>query len=270
MAAAMFDSRRHATFPAMRWNFLVTPPLPGAANMAIDEWLLVRARRDGVGTVRVYSWDAPTASFGRHQSARRGFDPERARTRGIGIVRRLTGGRAVLHHREITYAVAAPVTPERDLRSDYAAINGLLLAALCRIGVDARVVPGGRRLPPPGSAPCFELPAPGELVVEGRKLVGSAQYREATAWLQHGSILVHDDQYRLREIAHGDVPVTDAATLASILGRDVSPSEFAAALRTAVAERWDDTLTDVAADVARREAAPFQATYEGDAWTWRR
>jgi lipoate-protein ligase A len=238
--------------------------------MAIDEWLLARARRDGEGTVRVYSWSAPTASLGRHQSARRGFDPARARASGIGVVRRLTGGRAVLHHREITYAVAAPVTPGRDLKADYAAINTLLLAALRTMGVDAFVVPEGRRLPPPGSAPCFELPAPGELIVGGRKLVGSAQYRENAAWLQHGSILVHDDQHRLRDIAIGDVPVTDAATLAAILGRDVSPTEFANALRDAVGATWDKALSELSADDVRTEAAGLQSTYEDDAWTWRR
>ncbi|MBC7895911.1 MAG: lipoate--protein ligase family protein [Cytophagaceae bacterium] len=268
--AGATTARDSRYLPAMRWAFLHTPPLPGAANMAIDEWLLARARRNGVGTVRVYSWAGPTASFGRHQSARRGFDPERARAHGIGVVRRLTGGRAVLHHREITYAIAAPITPGRDLGADYATVNTLLLSALRTIGVDARIVPEGRRLPPPGSAPCFELPAPGELVVDGRKLVGSAQYREGAAWLQHGSILVHDDQPLLRDIAIGDVPVTDAATLTAILGREVSAAEFAAVLRRAVEAAWDAALTDLAPDVVRTEAAPLEATYDDDAWTWRR
>lgn len=254
----------------MCWAFLLTPPLPGAANMAIDEWLLLRARREGLGAVRVYSWEQPTASFGRHQSARRGFDPQRAREHGIGVVRRLTGGRAVLHHREITYAIAAPVTEGRDLKTDYASTNELLLVALRSLGVDAQVVPEGRRMPPPGSAPCFELPAPGELVVQGRKLVGSAQYREAQAWVQHGSILVHDDQHRLRDFAIGDVPITEAATLAAILGREVGAAEFAGALRDAVRSTWDRDATELDPDVVRESAASLYATYEGDEWTWRR
>src|SRR5512139_2874749 len=103
---------------AMRWGFLHTPPLDGVANMAIDEALLARARDTGEGVVRVYGWSAPTLSLGRNQVARGAWDRERAGTLGLPIVRRLTGGRALLHHREITYSVTAPTADGRGLRAD--------------------------------------------------------------------------------------------------------------------------------------------------------
>ncbi|MCC6318958.1 MAG: lipoate--protein ligase family protein [Gemmatimonadaceae bacterium] len=254
----------------MRWSFLHSTPLPGAMNMAVDEWLLDRARRTGTGTVRVYSWSSPTISFGRHQAARRGFDGERARRAGLDVVRRLTGGRAVLHHREVTYAVAAPVHSGVDLRDDYAAINRLLADALGALGVAVAIVPAGKRMPAPGSAPCFELPAPGELTFRGRKLVGSAQVRDGDAWMQHGSILVHDDQHRLRDAALGALPVTEAATLSDALGREVTPAEFADVLREVVRATWDPDVDALDADLACEGARTRESIYRNDDWTWRR
>ena len=254
----------------MQWAFLHTPPLPGAANMAIDEFLMTRARQSGTGVVRVYSWRYPALSLGRHQTARGAFDRERARAHGIGLVRRLTGGRAVIHHREITYSVTAPVAGGHALRDDYSTINQLLLAALGELGVYADFAQPPRRLSPPASAPCFEIPAHGELMLHGRKLVGSAQLREHGAMLQHGSILVHDDQHRLGDVAVHPVPPTHAATLADALERDVSAEEFARHLRTQVHATWDHEVSDLDADAVIEAAQPLAARYESDEWTWRR
>ena len=110
------------------------------------------------------------------------------------MVRRPTGGRALLHHREITYSVTAPVSTRDSLRESYARINRLLVDGLTRLGVAVEVATPRERALPPSAAPCFERPAAGELVVNGRKLVGSAQWRDEGAMLQHGSILVEDDQ----------------------------------------------------------------------------
>jgi lipoate-protein ligase A len=254
----------------MLWHLLLTPPATGPLNMAIDEALLDRARATGEGVVRVYSWSRPTISFGRNQRACGAYDPARATAAGLDVVRRITGGRALLHHREITYSVTAPVQDD-DLRTSYTRINALLVDALARIGVAAVVAGRTERLPPPGSAPCFELPAEGELVHAGRKLVGSAQVRDQGAWLQHGSLLVHDDQLRLRDAAvHELPPIPPAATLHDALCREVQPAEFATALFGAVRNGWDaaaremvidDGLADRARALADRYAAPE--------WTWR-
>ena len=242
--------------------------MDGPENMALDEALLRRARRTGECVLRVYSWTRPILSFGRNQRVRGAYDLDRAHELGIGVVRRITGGRALLHHREVTYSVTSPVG-DSSLKASYDRINAILLRALQSLGVPAELAPAAGRMPSPGSAPCFELPAPGELTCGGRKLVGSAQFREGDAFLQHGSILIDDDQPLVSSLAIGNVPrPARAATLRDALGRAPSVSEVADAVFAAAAGpegaselRWaidDEVMTDCASAKAR---------YESEAWT---
>src|SRR4051812_21636868 len=92
-----------------RWRFLVTPPRSGAENMARDIALQERASRTGEAVFSIYSWSTPTLSFGRNQPAIGLYDLDKIQALGIDVVRRPTGGRAILHHREITYSVTAPI-----------------------------------------------------------------------------------------------------------------------------------------------------------------
>lgn len=255
----------------MTWRLLLTAPASGAQNMALDEALLDRARTTGEGVVRVYSWAHPTISFGRNQRARAAYDPARASKAGLDVVRRITGGRALVHHREITYSITAPVRVDQDLRTSYAHINALLVNALARQGLAVTIAGRTDRLPPPGSAPCFELPAEGELMYNGRKLVGSAQVRDDGAWLQHGSLLVHDDQCRLLDAStNASLPLAGAATLGEALQRDVGPAEFASALFGAVRKTWDATATELTLDGSLAErACEHEARYASAEWTWR-
>lgn len=254
----------------MRWRLYVTEPLDGPDNMALDEALLVRARDADECVLRVYAWATPTLSLGRHQRAAGVFDPA---ARGVSIVRRLTGGRAVLHHREVTYSVTAPAARGDTLRASYAAINGILLDALQRLGVRAALAQAtATRLAPPGSAPCFELPAVGEIVLGARKLVGSAQLRDGGAFLQHGSILIDDDQSRVAELSAAAIPATvPAATLREALGRAPTLHEVAAALFSAVRAHADAHAVPFAGDASLEGAArAARARYVDDLWTWRR
>src|SRR5689334_22394987 len=155
------------------WRLLLTPPAGGAQNMALDEALMGRARDTGEFTLRVYSWATPTLSLGRNQSARRVYDLDRIRERGLHVVRRPTGGRAILHHREITYSVTAPAADAGDLRESYDRINRVLVAGLERLGVRTEIAVGSGRAAPPGPAPCFDAPSKGELALDGKKLAGS-------------------------------------------------------------------------------------------------
>src|SRR5690606_30993428 len=109
-----------------RWRLLVDPAGDGATNMAVDHALLDRAARSGEAVFRIYGWAQPTLSLGMHEKAR--LDPDAAAARGIAVVRRPTGGRALLHHREVTYSVTAPAHDD-SLRASYAAINAILLDA---------------------------------------------------------------------------------------------------------------------------------------------
>lgn len=256
----------------MRWRLLLTPPLPGPDNMAVDEALLLHARRTGEAVCRVYTWSRPTLSFGRNQTAAGRYDREAARAQGIDVVRRPTGGRAVLHHRELTYAVAAPVAAAGALRESYGRINRLLMDALRRLGVEtAQATPGGR-LGAPGAAPCFELPTRDELVRDGRKLVGSAQWRETDALVQHGSILVDDDQGLIARLCREPLPpVPPPATLREALGRAPEPAELADALLDSLRALEDPDAARWTGDHALwAEAAQARERYLDDAWTWRR
>jgi lipoate-protein ligase A len=255
-----------------RWRLLLSPPAGAAANMALDEALLERARATGETVLRVYEWAAPALSLGRNQTARGWYSPAAAAGAGVEVVRRLTGGRAVLHAREITYSVTARVVAGEPLSTSYARINAVLVAALRRLGVAAEVAPRLGPAPAPGTAPCFDAPAPGELVVRGRKLVGSAQWRDGGALLQHGSVLVDDDQPRLAALALAPVAAPPpAATLRAELGDAPPAAALFDALGEAVRELEDRTAATLAADaavVARADA--LRARYLDAGWTWRR
>ena len=256
----------------VHWRFLATPPLAGAENMALDEALLRRARATGEAVFRVYGWATPTLSLGRNQPARGEYDTAELARRGVGIVRRLTGGRAVLHAREVTYSVTAPVGLGATLGAAYGRINELLVTGLRALGAPAEIAAVTAPAPRPSLAPCFEEPTAGELVLGGRKLVGSAQYREDDALLQHGSILVDDDQPLVASLARTAVPTPPpVATLRAALGRAPEPGEPAAAFLEAVRSREDPHVApldlDDGLELAMREALP---RYLSSEWTWRR
>ena len=168
---------------ALRWRILVDPPSSGSTNMAVDH-ALAACLSPGEAVLRIYRWSGPTVSFGRNEPAHDRYGPALGRDAGIEFVRRPTGGRAVLHDRELTYAAVLPGPSRGGLKAAYGLINRGLVEALSSLGVPAQMAAG--RGPPagPDSGPCFDEPAPGEVTVAGRKLVGSAQARLEGALLQ--------------------------------------------------------------------------------------
>lgn len=257
-----------------RCRLFVSPPADGPTNMAIDEALLRRAQRTGETVYRLYSWSRPTVSLGRNQIAQGRYDLSLARAKGVDFVRRPTGGRAILHHREITYGVAAPVAAFGSLGESYRAINRLLVEALRLQGVEAREAEAPDRTPIPGMTPCFEAPAAGELVAGGRtggrKLVGSAQVREGDAFLQHGSILVDDDQQLLAELGTRG-PSMRPATLRELTGREVTVPEFSARFAAALTARGATPLTlTLEAPLLEEIDLLIRTRYGVADWTWRR
>jgi lipoyl(octanoyl) transferase len=253
----------------MQWHFLVSAPDDGAANMARDEALMRWTARTGHAAFRVYGWAAPTLSLGRNQRARGCYNLAAARARGIGFVRRPTGGRALLHHREITYSATLPSRDSAEAAEAYAFINEVLLDAIARLGVAATMAQPGPALPP-GLRPCFDAPSAHEIAVGRRKLVGSAQWRHEGVLLQHGSILIGDDQHWIGELLLTESePAPPAATLGEALGREPALAEGAAALREALSARaevrpfGDDPFLDETTMV-------LAETYRDEAWTWRR
>ena len=176
--------------------------------------LLEDVLRSGNAYLRLYRWDPPTLSIGRNQQDNLEHMP---------VVRRPTGGQAVWHEHEVTYAVAAPIALFGSLRTAYCQIHTRMAAALRSLGATATLAPAVR--PSARSAVCFAAPAGGEILVEGRKLVGSAQVRRGAAFLQHGSILLAEGS-RASWFA-------GATTLATVLRRPVSFEEVADAVQIA-------------------------------------
>ena len=258
------------------WFLLHSPPSTGASNMAMDEALMELAAESNAWICRVYTWSAPTLSLGRNQRACGAYDLERIADEGIDVVRRPTGGRAILHDREVTYSVVGPVNDAGDLRESYARINRLLIAALRELGVAANVVelsgPRDPALEQPGVVPCFHHPSVGEITFDGRKLVGSAQWRAEDVLLQHGSILVDDDQMRLSSLLIERGPeIPGAATLRDALGHVPSESQVASALFNAVSAIEDKGARLIEPDtrlLARANA--LRDHYLDESWTWRR
>lgn len=258
-----------------RWAVRHDPPGDGVANMAADAALLGWARATGCGVVRVYGWAHPTVSFGRHEAAAARFTPASLAAAGVAAVRRPTGGRALLHHREVTYSVALPLEAASGWRPTYAALNARLVAALRALGVPATLAPAGAGTSPAGAAQagvspagvtpplCFDAPAMGEVMVAGRKLVGSAVWREGDGYLQHGSVLWHDDQARLAEAAAVPLPLPPPAATLAAHAPGVSPDRVADALVAA--------LTGASRDAGAVEVFPFVATpaYGAEEATWR-
>jgi len=256
----------------MTWRYLVTPPATGAENMAVDEALMLRAAACGEWVLRVYSWSQPTISLGRNQTARDRYDLDTIREREYGIVRRPTGGRAILHRREITYSVTAPANDAGDLRQSYGRINGLLVDALHRLGVRVQVAAPRTRAMAPGLTPCFDVPSTGELVVGEHKLAGSAQWRADGGLLQQGSILIEDDQTELAALTRTPMRAPPPpATLAEALGRTPSVAEVATALIDAVRSREDARVSELCPEAdLRARTRELVVRYLDDGWTWRR
>jgi lipoyl(octanoyl) transferase len=254
-----------------RWRLLLTEPASGPENMALDEALMARARSTGEWVFRVYSWSRPTLSLGRHQAAREAYDPATVTGAGVGVVRRPTGGRAILHDREVTYSVTGPAAGAGALRESYQRINRLLVDGLRALGANVEIATATRAAGLDLS-PCFERPVSGELVAGGRKLAGSAQWRERGALLQHGSILVDGDQARVSSMLRRPAsPPAQPATLRAILGREPAVPEVAAALFESVGRHEDSAATPLFVDAALRGSADeLRSRYEDDGWTWRR
>jgi lipoyl(octanoyl) transferase len=254
------------------WRLLLSPPLGGPENMALDEALMARARRTGEHVLRVYGWSSPTLSLGRNQRARGIYLADELERRGIGVVRRPTGGRALLHHREITYSVTAPCAADAGLVAEYQRINLLLGSALGVLGVRVTVASPASRSAPPSATPCFAEPARGELVLDGRKLVGSAQWRHDGALLQHGSILVDDDQACIPSLMREPAALSARpATLRDALGRAPVLHEVAEALFAAVHAHLDPHAKAFERDDALTHDTERLATrFRDETWTWRR
>ncbi|HDE8372162.1 biotin/lipoate A/B protein ligase family protein [Staphylococcus aureus] len=180
------------------WNFINTGSKDPYYNMAMDEALLNFVSRGEIDPViRFYTWNPATLSIGYFQRLQKEIDIDKVKEKGFGLVRRQTGGRGVLHDKELTYSVIVPESHPNmpsTVTEAYRVISQGLLEGFKNLGFDTyfavpKTPEGRQKLKQPRSSVCFDAPSWYELVVEGRKIAGSAQTRQKGVILQHGSIL---------------------------------------------------------------------------------
>lgn len=267
-----------------RWRFVNTGNGEPAFNMALDEALLLcHAAGAAPPTLRVYGWCQPTLSLGYAQDARHEIDLAACQAQGVAVVRRPTGGRAVLHDQEVTYSVVMPTCTgagPNTLTAHYQRIGQALAAALQHLGLPVRLarpqVRAGTRHTM-ASAACFAALSRYELSVDGKKVVGSAQKRTRRALLQHGAIPLWLDRQRLFQCLR--VPaerrallVQDAYTTMGAVNELLSTPVAPHAVHHALRQAWNETfgVELVEAPLAPEEwrlARQLQATkYATAAW----
>ncbi|AIM15582.1 octanoyltransferase [Bacillus sp. X1(2014)] len=188
------------------WRFIDSGNSSPSFNMALDEALLDWHSQGKIPPViRFYGWDPPTLSIGYFQKVEKEIDMDAVKEHNLGFVRRPTGGRGVLHEHELTYSVIVseehPKMP-KTVTEAYRVISEGILNGFHHLGLEAyfaipKTLEERDSLKNPRSAVCFDAPSWYELVVEGRKVAGSAQTRQKGVILQHGSILLDLDEEKL-------------------------------------------------------------------------
>ncbi len=171
-------------------------PLSGSLNMAVDDFLFQSLPDVPVTCLRFYAWKRPTVSFGYSQDIRKVVDVEHLQEQGIDIVRRMTGGKLVLHHKEVTYSLCSSdsETFTSTLMDSYKLISQALMRGLEIMGLKPSLAAAPPDSYVKGDLPCFSYPAQNEIEVQGKKIIGSAQKRAGSKFIQHGSIPLEEDE----------------------------------------------------------------------------
>jgi lipoate-protein ligase A len=261
------------------WRLVVDAPAGGAWNMAVDEVLL-----DGVAagtappTLRFYGWTPACLSLGYFQPLD-AVDLDGCRALGVDIVRRPTGGRAILHDREVTYSVVLPASMlghDGGVLPSYHRLSLALQDGLRRLGVPATLAPATAAPTTALHGPaCFDRPSAHEILLNGRKLVGSAQVRRNGAILQHGSILVEPRIASLVACLRlpgdsGSQRIEDGVAGLAEVG-EYAPAQIAHAIAEAFAAQFGVRLIEAPLRPPERAAAQALAgsKYEAAGWTER-
>ena len=273
-------------YPLTTWRLLESVPARGAWNMSLDEAILESAGRgESPPTLRLYAWEPACLSLGYAQSFT-DVDVRRLNSNGWDLVRRPTGGRAILHTDELTYAVIGPHDEPRlagGVLASYRRLSGALLQALHRMHIPAEAdgQPGSPQDEVSKGPVCFEVPSNYEITVQGKKLIGSAQARRKEGVLQHGSLPLAGDLARItwalsfsdetqRQTAAARL-YARAATAEAVLG---SPPSWGAAAQALIAAFCQTlSLELLTSDLTPAEKARadelFETKYNHPSWTER-
>jgi lipoate-protein ligase A len=263
-------------YPRALWRLLQSGAIDGAQNMAIDEaTLLALSEGRAPPTLRFYGWRPPCLSLGYAQRAAGTIDLAVCQTMGYDVVRRPTGGRAVLHIDELAYSVTVRRDDPRvagGVMASYQSLSEGLLGGLRRLGLHAsRARPSRREHGGGRTAACFDLPSHAEITAGGKKLVGSAQVRRRGVVLQHGALPLEGDITRIVGVLRftGEDQrarlamrlARTSTTLAEVAGRAIPFGEAIKALAAGFAEALNLEL--VGAELTAWEHQQAEALLEG-------
>ncbi len=253
--------------PSEPWRLLLHGYATGLENMAVDEAILEaydQAPHPPPPTLRIYGWSPAALSLGRSQRVDVACEPEALLREGIDVVRRPTGGGAVLHEHERTYAVVGWLGTggfPRGVAGTYARIARALVASVSRLGVAAVAAAPVRQGPSGPDRWCFERLGTSEIAAVGRKLVGSAQARRRRAFLQHGSIPLRLEALRMAAVSGRPAEDGRFVDLGRAAGRVVTPGELDRALVAGFEESFGTRLVEGSLDAAEaRRAEELRAT----------
>jgi len=255
----------------MEWRLIKDSYHTGFVNMAIDEAIMI-AHREGLvpPTIRFYQWSPPAVSLGYFQDLQKEINVDVCRNMGIDIVRRPTGGKAVLHDKELTYSFVIreshPLVNDSILET-YKKISGGMIRGLSCLGIKAELVPLGEKLKNETllnkeekseirysdiKSICFSVPSQYEVQIEGKKIVGSAQVRKREIVLQHGSLLIELEKDKLFSVFNfPSAQIRErlktrfkATSLEEILKRKINFSELSEILPQGFEEEFGVKLTE--------------------------
>ena len=254
----------------MEWRLIKDNFHTGFMNMAIDEAIMI-AHREGLvpPTIRFYQWSPPAVSLGYFQDLQKEIDVDTCKDMGIDIVRRPTGGKAVLHDKELTYSFiireSHPLVNNSILET-YKKISGGMIRGLSYLGIKAELVPLREKLRSASlsngnkseirhsdfKSICFSVPSQYEVQVESKKIVGSAQVRKKEIVLQHGSLLIELEKDKLFSVFNfPSAQIRDrlktrfnATSLEEILKKKINFSELSEILPRGFEEEFGVKLTE--------------------------
>jgi len=282
----------------MEWRLIKDSYHTGFMNMAIDEAIMI-AHREGLvpPTIRFYQWSPPAVSLGYFQDLEKEIDVDVCKNLGIDIVRRPTGGKAVLHDKELTYSFiireSHPLVNDSILET-YKKISGGMIRGLFYLGIKAELVPLREKLKsaPSGNEAkseiphsdiksiCFSIPSQYEVQVEGKKIVGSAQVRKKEIVLQHGSLLIELEKDKLfsvfnfpsAQIRERLKTKFKATSLKEILKRKINFSELSEIIPRGFEEEFrvkliEGKLTEQEEKISKELLENKYSTYE---WNYER
>jgi lipoate-protein ligase A len=258
----------------MNWRLLLHPHLPGYRQMAIDEALLEMARAGKPPVMRFYTWQKPTLSLGYFQNYKRVVQQSFVVHNNIDVVRRITGGRAVLHQYEVTYSLAGSLENEfanQSLRETYRLIANALDLGLKQMGVDRSLIQtdSGSNRAEAKLPQCFVSVSQFEHSAGMKKIIGSAQKRSRDRFLQHGSILLDFDAHLQNGCIQNPDPEIEqkVAPLNRLLQRDIRLEEiverFSGAFEQVFQTRMQLSQLN---DSELEQSAALEKTYQSEDW----